>query len=67
MDHAMRMQILQRRYQLTYIALRLQLRQSLPSSQQLVQRLILTHLQQYVDILIILEEMFKGHNIRVVQ
>lgn len=61
------MEILQGTYNLHKIILHLHLRQLFPPFNQLIQRMTLTNLQQYIHVLMVLEYMFKFHNMIVVQ
>lgn len=62
MDDAVRVQVLKSVYDLHSVALHLDLVQPLPPPQQLIHALIVTELQQYVNVLCILEEVLKLDN-----
>ena len=59
----MTVEVLNSRAYLHYVALHFQLVQALPPSEELVQRLILTKLQQDVHVLCIFKEMFESDDI----
>lgn len=67
MNHLPGMHIFQSECHLIQIALRLHLRQPLPSFYQLVQRLVGTDLQQYINTLRILKAVLEPHDVLKVQ
>jgi len=66
-DHLVLHQVLHRVQDLQQVALHLDFRQPLAPLEQLVQRLVLAHLQQDVHVLVVLEHVFEVHHVRVVQ
>ena len=66
-DDTVTVQVLHDRAELVHVALDLKFVKSLPSSQKLVQLLVLTQLEKNIDVLCILEEVFEADDVVVVE
>ena len=66
-DHSVTVKVLDSGADLVHVALDLQFMESLPSSEQLVERLILAQLEQNIDVLGIFEEVLEANDVVVVE
>ena len=67
MNYSVTVKVLNSRTYLIDVALHFQFVQTLPPSEQLIQRLVLTELQKDIHVFSIFEEVLKAHNIVVME